>query len=196
MPLNSIDDFKVSIQLTYLYELIFFNFFNNVNIVKFKGIFPFKWIHTNFKRFVPTPNLWRGVIWNVKLVWSHGGCKQDILYILAILFSTWKHQNNSILYFKLSSNILKQMRLLDFFMGISSLLLTLKSNLYLDLKNTPKVSPTFLSFFKGCRWFLLWKQTLLTKINKLECSPHQYKDAWKKTQILVKTFHLLSSTYK
>ncbi len=42
------------------------------------------------------------------------GCKQDILYILATLFATWKHQKNSFWNFEPSFNILKQMKLLFF----------------------------------------------------------------------------------
>ncbi len=42
---------------------------------------------------------------------------------------------------------------------------------------------------------LVMKTNLINKKIKLECSPHQYSNAWKRNQIFAKTFHLLSSTW-
>jgi hypothetical protein len=42
---------------------------------------------------------------------------------------------------------------------------------------------------------LIMKTNSINQKNNIECSPHQYLGAWKKIQILAKTFHLLSSTW-
>jgi hypothetical protein len=42
---------------------------------------------------------------------------------------------------------------------------------------------------------LIMKKSPLTRKIVVECSPHQYWGAWKKTQIFAKTYHLFLSTW-
>jgi hypothetical protein len=57
------------------------------------------------------------------------GCKQSILDIFLTLLFTWKHEKKSLSNLEPSFSILKQMKHLVFFMGISSLPLAFQSKL-------------------------------------------------------------------
>jgi hypothetical protein len=110
------------------------------------------------------------------------GWKEDILYILVTLFSTWKHD-----FFFQTSNLplTFQNKWFFFFMGIFNLPLVFKGNLCHIIwtwKNTPKVSP----FFRvGINFSYNEKKNWLTQKHILKCSPHQYWGARKKNQILI-----------
>ncbi len=76
------------------------------------------------------------------------------------------------------------MKLLFFFLGIFSLHLTFQNNLCHIIwtwKNTSKVSPTIMSFFKGLGMILVMKTNFINQKLIWECSPHQYWNAWKNT---------------
>jgi hypothetical protein len=83
-------------------------------------------------------------------------------------------------------------------MGISNLPLAFKSNfchIIWTWKSTPKASLKISPIFYRLKMILVMKKKLINQKIILECSANQYWDAWKKNQILAKTFHLFSNTW-